>query len=448
MWKRPNPALKVKRELEEGWFQSIEMPTPAVLTMQSGGNKLRYATLMGIKRAKTKEMRQVSAGDLGVDAAPVVVLEQITLPRKAEIHADSDWLAQGSRGGAGGEAEDGGAGAMNVLVVLEESNGRIKPCQLGGAGGCAAAWASRESVTAVVIGAQTEALAAEAAAKGVGKVVRVEHPLLAQYTADGFSLALQQLFQAREPDARRFPAYVPGARLRAGAGLPHGSGADRRCDSIEDGPVLHPTDETCPRDLGIHAATDARAAERELPAHGQRAVLCLGAGWRISRRWIRTRARTPAAISTFTPTLDAAQIRTRPGEPFRDSAQTVDLGSAQRIVSVGRGIKDAENIPLVQELATALGAELAASRPICDNGWLPMERQVGSSGQTVSPKLYLAVGISGAIQHLVGMKGSQCIVAINKDPEAPIFEVADYGIVGDLFEVVPALTEAVKAAKQ
>ena len=134
--------------------------------------------------------------------------------------------------------------------------------------------------------------------------------------------------------------------------------------------------------------------------------------------------------------------------PFRGSAQTVDLGSAQFIVSVGRGIKEAENLPIVHELAAALGAELAASRPICDSGWLPIERQVGSSGQTVSPKLYLAVGISGAIQHLVGMKGSQCVVAINKDPDAPIFEIADYGIVGDLFEVVPALTEAVKAAKQ
>jgi electron transfer flavoprotein alpha subunit len=156
----------------------------------------------------------------------------------------------------------------------------------------------------------------------------------------------------------------------------------------------------------------------------------------------------PVPITTFTPNLGAAQIRMRPGEPFRGSAQTVDLGSAQRIVSIGRGIRDAENIPLMQELAIAMGAELAASRPICDNGWLPMERQVGSSGQTVSPKLYMAVGISGAIQHLVGMKGSQCVVAINKDADAPIFEVADYGIVGDLFEVVPALTEAVKAAKQ
>jgi electron transfer flavoprotein alpha subunit len=155
-----------------------------------------------------------------------------------------------------------------------------------------------------------------------------------------------------------------------------------------------------------------------------------------------------AAISAFEPTIEPAQIRTKPSERFRGAAQTVDLGSAQMIVGVGRGIKDPANIPIAQELATALGAELGASRPICDNGWLPMERQIGSSGQTISPKLYLAVGISGAIQHLVGIKGSQCVVAINKDPDAPIFEVADYGIVGDLMEIVPALTEAVKAAKQ
>jgi electron transfer flavoprotein alpha subunit len=152
-----------------------------------------------------------------------------------------------------------------------------------------------------------------------------------------------------------------------------------------------------------------------------------------------------AEIKHFTPQLDAAQIRTRPGEPFREAARTVDLGSAQVIVSVGRGIGEQENLKIVEELARALGAEIAASRPICDAGWLPMERQVGSSGQTVAPKVYVAVGISGAIQHLVGMKGARTVIAINKDADAPIFEVADVAAVGDLFEIVPALTRALRS---
>jgi electron transfer flavoprotein alpha subunit len=156
----------------------------------------------------------------------------------------------------------------------------------------------------------------------------------------------------------------------------------------------------------------------------------------------------PAPVEQFVPSIDSSAVRTRPGEPFREAERAVDLTSAEIIVSVGRGIREKDNIGIVEELAKALGAEMAASRPICDNGWLPMERQVGSSGQTVSPKVYIAVGISGAIQHLVGMKGSKTIVAINKDADAPIFEVADYGIAGDLFEVVPALTEAVKKAKE
>jgi electron transfer flavoprotein alpha subunit len=144
----------------------------------------------------------------------------------------------------------------------------------------------------------------------------------------------------------------------------------------------------------------------------------------------------------------AVAVRVSAGEPFRDATRVVDLTAAQAIVGVGRGIKDRENLPLVEALAAALGAELAASRPVCDNGWLPLERQVGSSGQTVAPKLYVAVGISGAIQHLVGMKGSQTIVAINRDPGAPIFDVAHYGIVGDLLEVLPPLIEEIRKAKE
>ncbi len=339
---------------------------------------------------------------------------------------------------------------MNILLVLEERGGHISRISWE-ALAAALKLGPAQNVTAVVIGAQTEVLAAEAAAKGVSKVVRVEHPLLAQYTADGFSIALHQLIQSQSstqwvvfPHTYQVRDYAPALACRMG----HVLIGD--VTAIEDGPVFHPTDEDLSAGTPVFTRQlmQGRLNGSYRHAGDGPCFVSVQAGAFRADAIDSAQGAEPAAISTFTPTLDAAQIRTRPGEPFRDSAQTVDLSSAQRIVSVGRGIKAAENISLMQELATALGAELAASRPICDNGWLPMDRQVGSSGQTVSPKLYLAVGISGAIQHLVGMKGSQCIVAINKDADAPVFEVADYGIVGDLFELVPALTEAVKAAKQ
>jgi electron transfer flavoprotein alpha subunit len=322
-----------------------------------------------------------------------------------------------------------------VLVVLEDRGSKITRISWEALAAAQQLGAIMDSpVVAAVVGAQTEALAAEAAAKPGGNVVRVEHPLLAQYTADGFSLALEQLIRSEDPTHVVFPHtyqvrdYAPALACRMGQVLIGDVVA------ISDGPVF--TRQLMQGRLN----GDYRHAGRA-PCF----VSVQAGAFRAEMK--EEPQRTQAQVTIFSPNIDAAQIRTRPGEPFRGSAQTVDLGSAQLIVSVGRGIKEAENIPLVEELAKALGAELAGSRPVCDNGWLPMERQVGSSGQSVAPKLYLAVGISGAIQHLVGMKGSQCIVAINKDADAPIFEIADYGIVGDLFEVVPALTEAVKAAK-
>jgi electron transfer flavoprotein alpha subunit len=321
---------------------------------------------------------------------------------------------------------------MSVFVILEERNGKITRSSWEAAA-AANTLANGAPVTAVLLGANTQALAAEAAAGPFARVIRVEHPLLAAYSSDGYVAALHQLIQNESPAYVVLPHtyqvrdFAPRLATRFGQVL-IGDVID-----LEPGPRFV-------RQLfqgrmnGTYQATGAGPCFVSVQAGAFRA-LAASTG-------------SPAAIETFIPELAPTDIRTAAGEPFRASSQTVDLGSAQLIVSVGRGIKDAANLPLVQELAAALGAELAASRPICDAGWLPMERQVGSSGQTVAPKLYLAIGISGAIQHLVGIKGSQCVVAINKDPHAPILEIADYAIVGDLFEVVPALTEAIKAARQ
>lgn len=320
-----------------------------------------------------------------------------------------------------------------IWVVLEERNGRIGRMSWEAvAAGHALAKQTGLPVNAVLPGAKSESLGAEIASKMVARVVLLEHALLAEYASDAFTLALEQFFGAEQPQYAVFPHtyqvrdYAPALAARLGQVL------IGDVTGIAAGPVF------------VRQLMQGRLNGAYRPSGTGTCFISVQSGA------FRTDQSEPAPVSieTFTPKIEPTQIRTKPSPPFRGSGQTVDLSSAQFIVSVGRGIKEAENLPIVQELAAALGAELAASRPICDSGWLPIERQVGSSGQTVSPKLYLAVGISGAIQHLVGMKGSQCVVAINKDPDAPIFEIADYGIVGDLFEVVPALTEAVKAAKQ
>jgi electron transfer flavoprotein alpha subunit len=284
---------------------------------------------------------------------------------------------------------------------------------------------------AAAIAEVSGALRADLTNKQLAKAWLVEHPLLEKYSVEAYVLAFRQLIEQVKPSVVLLPHtyQVRDFAPRLATALGRVLVSDVIGHKIDGAQVV------CVRQLfqgkinaDVRFASDAPNLA-SIQAGAFRADQVESGS---------------ATIETFTPQLDAAQIRTKPLELFRESVRQVDLNSAEIIVSVGRGIKEADNIPIVQQLADALHAEMAASRPICDNGWMPMERQVGSSGQTVAPKMYVAVGISGAIQHLVGMKGSKTIVAINKDAEAPIFEVADYGIVGDLFQVVPALVEEIK----
>ena len=323
---------------------------------------------------------------------------------------------------------------MSVLVVLEQRGGKWNRMSFEA---LRAAGKIGESlgvpVRAAVLGANIEGLAKEAARYPIAKVHAVDHHLLGDYTPEGYTAALEQLVKAVQPKAVVFAHtyqvrdYAPKLATRFRKALV----SDVVDLKAENGSVIFV------RQLfqGKMNA-DVRAA-------GEPQFVSIQAG--AFRTAEPNTAENP--VENFAVQLEAFAIRSKPEAPFREAQRSVDLGAADVIVSVGRGIKEKENLPVVQALADALGAELAASRPICDNGWLPMERQVGSSGQTVSPKVYFAVGISGAIQHLVGMKGSKTVVAINKDENAPIFETADYGVVGDLFEVVPALVDEIKKAK-
>lgn len=317
---------------------------------------------------------------------------------------------------------------MSILVITEHREGTLTRLSLET---LAAALSMEKPVTAVVLGHSVGALASQLAGYALERVIALEHSLLSQYTPDGYCRALLETVKAREPWLVLFPHsyqsrdYAPKLATALGRVL----ASDVTGHRMEDGALV----------LVRQLFQGKLNADVRFAGEAPHFASIQAGAYRAD-----TLPAGTAPIETVTPEIHAADIRTNPEAPFREAQRAVDLTAADVIVSVGRGIKEAENLPVVQALAEALGAELAASRPICDNGWLPMERQVGSSGQTVAPKLYVAVGISGAIQHLVGMKGSKVIVAINKDPDAPIFEVADYGIVGDLFEVAPALVEELR----
>jgi electron transfer flavoprotein alpha subunit len=314
---------------------------------------------------------------------------------------------------------------MKILAVLEQRVGVWNRMSFE----TLAAAQQLGEASAAVIGQDIDALAAELAAKKLDKVYAVEHDLLKDYTPDGYTLALRQLIAQAKPDVVLFPHtyQVRDFLPKLATSLDRVAVSDVISHKLENGRL------TLVRQLFQGKVN----ADVSLAGDGPHFVSVQAGAWRADQV-----GEGAAAVEKFAPQIAATDIRTKPLDLFRESARAVDLSAAPIIVSVGRGIKEADNLPLVQKLADALGAELAASRPICDAGWLPMERQVGSSGQTVAPKLYLAVGISGAIQHLVGMKGSRTVVAINKDPNAPIFEIADYGIVGDLFQIVPELIAA------
>ena len=313
---------------------------------------------------------------------------------------------------------------MKALVVAEQRDGKLNRASWEAV---AAAQQGSGELLIALLGSGLDALAAELAAAECAGVLVLDDSQLASYTADGYVQALQQLIAGESPSHVFFPHtyqtrdFAPALAARLGRPLVTDVVAlkTQGSDLLYVRPVFQGK---------LHADVVAAGPAPHL------ATFQIGA-----YRADAARKGSGAAVRKVAVTLDS--IRQKPEPPFKEARQAVDLSQAERIVAAGRGIKGQEHLKLVEELAQALGAEVAASRPICDAGWLPMDRQIGSSGQTVSPKLYVALGISGAIQHLVGMKGARTIVAINKDPEAPIFEIADYGIVGDLFEIVPALIQ-------
>jgi electron transfer flavoprotein alpha subunit len=313
-----------------------------------------------------------------------------------------------------------------ILVVAEQRDGRLNRATWETIAAAQQLASGGMPIKVVVLG-PSGPVPQELATAAVAEVLTVDHAALATYTPDGWTMALTGVIEQVSPQlvllahtyqTRDF-APMLAARLRRSLITDVISIDGKTTDAEFRRPMFQ----------GKLVAEVKHTGE---------------APWFVTIQIGAFRADAAvkggsAPVTALDVTVDASAIRQQPEPPFQEAKAAVDLSQAERIVAVGRGIKSQEHLPIAEKLARALGAELAASRPICDNGWLPMERQIGSSGQTVAPKLYVALGISGAIQHLVGMKGARTIVAINKDADAPIFEVADYGIVGDLFEVAPAI---------
>lgn len=321
-----------------------------------------------------------------------------------------------------------------VLVFIEHRNGVLNKTSLeaiAAAQGLAASL--QQPVSAVILGSDLDTLVQEIAVYDLARVIKATNTKLADYTPDGYSEGMEHVVRQLAPQLVVMPHtylvrdFAPKLAARFGKSL------------ISD----------CIRaQVSGEAITFTRRIflgklDADIVSDGAAPVFATFQSG--AYRPDQAAKGSGAAIEEMP--VEVGEIRMTPEAPFQEVKQAVDLSKADIIVAVGRGIKSKDNLVLAEKLAEVLGGDLAASRPICDAEWLPIDRQIGSSGQTVAPKLYVALGISGAIQHLVGMKNSGTIVAINKDPEAPIFDIADYGIVGDLFEAVPVLTEEIRKIK-
>ncbi|HET7100154.1 MAG TPA: electron transfer flavoprotein subunit alpha/FixB family protein, partial [Terriglobia bacterium] len=321
-----------------------------------------------------------------------------------------------------------------ILVYAEIQEGKLaRPTWEAVAAAQQLAGDSGTTCAAVIVGDNVSDLAGELAGAGLQEVLAVESPQLSQYTPDGWSMALRQVIEKRQP---RYAVFSHTYEVR--------DFAPRLAASLDRGLIGDALGyrREGERTLFVRQVFQGKfSADVEFRGEPPYFVSFQSGAFREDAV---QRGQSQAKVTPVEISIPQEAIRTSPQEKFREAKQAVDLGQAEIIVAVGRGIKKPENMELAQKLAEALGAEIGASRPICDSGWLPMDRQIGSSGQTVAPKLYVALGISGAIQHQVGMKGSRTVVAINKDREAPIFDIATYGIAGDLFEVVPPLIEEIR----
>jgi electron transfer flavoprotein alpha subunit len=327
---------------------------------------------------------------------------------------------------------------MKILLIAEQRQGKWNNASFETLV-AAQQIAAEESgtVSAAVLGKGVAALADELATKNVTEVLAVEHELLENYTPDGYCTALKQVIDSAKPDLVLFPHTYQVRDFAPKLAAMLGKGMVGDCIGFrnEGGKLV----------FVRQMFQGKTAADVTFTGAAPWFASFQAGAFRADQLVAHPSGKAP--VNAAKVDLKAEEIRTKPLELFKEAKSAVDLTQAPMIVAIGRGIKAPENIAQAEALAKALGGEIAASRPICDEGWLPMERQIGSSGQTVAPKLYLALGISGAIQHVVGMKGSRTIVAVNKDQNAPIFEIADYGIVADIFEVMPALTEELQKAK-